>query len=162
CPKQLALEITNIYENGDTRFHYEYCEDTKDGRGYTSGIAGFTTGTGDAWQVVQGYHTLTGGKDMFSQYDAVLKKYAASGSSSLDGLQGYCDTWMKLGQSDAKFKSAQDTVRDNLYFNPAEKYADQLGLRLSISQAQLYDTGIQHGTGTDADGLGGLIKTTNA
>ncbi|KAI8323515.1 lysozyme-like protein [Martensiomyces pterosporus] len=162
CPKELALKITNIYENGDTRFHYEYCEDFKDGRGYTSGIAGFCTGTGDAWQVIQQYHGTPPKRDDFSKYDPVLKEYAAKGSPSLNNLQGYCDTWKRLGQSDKKFQAAQDTIRDNLYFSPSQKYADKLGLKFSISQAQLYDAGIQHGTGTDADGLGGLVKATNA
>ncbi|ORX72356.1 lysozyme-like protein [Linderina pennispora] len=162
CAKTLALKITNIYENGDTNFHYDYCENIKDGRGFTSGISGFCTGTADAWEVVQQYHKLTGGKDSFSKYDGVLKKYAQSGSDSTSGLDGYCSVWSKLGKSDAKFRNAQDAIRDSMYYNPSQKLADQLGLKLSISRAQLYDCGIQHGTGSDADGLAGLIKTTNA
>ncbi|ORX65082.1 lysozyme-like protein [Linderina pennispora] len=162
CTKTLALKITNIYENGDTNFHYDYCENIKDGRGFTSGISGFCTGTADAWEVVQQYHKLTGGKDSFSKYDGVLKKYAQSGSDSTSGLDGYCSVWSKLGKSDAKFRKAQDSIRDSMYYNPSQKLADQLGLKLSISRAQLYDCGIQHGTGSDADGLAGLIKTTNA
>ncbi|KAJ1961576.1 hypothetical protein GGI12_003171, partial [Dipsacomyces acuminosporus] len=158
----VALQITNIYENGDTKFHYDYCENIKDGRGFTSGLVGFTTATADAWEVIKVYHQLTGGKDAMSKYDGVLQKLAKSGSDSTSGLSGYCDTWKKLGQSDAKFKAAQDKIRDQMYFNPALKYADQLGLKLSITQGQLYDTGVQHGTGTDADGLGNLIKLTNA
>ncbi|KAJ2474063.1 hypothetical protein GGI02_000409 [Coemansia sp. RSA 2322] len=164
CAKTLALEITNIYENGDTDFHYDYCENIKDGRGYTSGIAGFCTGTGDAWQVVQAYHTLTGGKDDMSQYDTVMEKLANCNSNcgSITGLGGYCDVWKKLGQTDTKFKQAQDTIRDNLYFSPAMVYATQLGLKTSIAQAQLYDAGIQHGTDGGADSLGGMVKSTNA
>ncbi|KAJ2109503.1 hypothetical protein IW146_006331, partial [Coemansia sp. RSA 922] len=66
CAKSLALQVTNVYENGDTAFHYEYCEDLKDGRGFTAGIAGFCSGTGDALEVVKLYHKLTGGKDDMS------------------------------------------------------------------------------------------------
>ncbi|KAJ1645742.1 hypothetical protein LPJ64_002719, partial [Coemansia asiatica] len=51
CAKSIALQITNIYENGDTKFHYDYCENLHDGRGYTAGIVGFCTGTADAWEV---------------------------------------------------------------------------------------------------------------
>ncbi|KAJ2061126.1 hypothetical protein GGI17_003306 [Coemansia sp. S146] len=162
CDKTIALEITNIYENGDTAFHYDYCEDINDGRGFTSGIAGFCTGTGDAWIVVQEYHKLTGGKDKMSQFDTVLAEYAIAGNNSTVGLTGYCSVWKKLGTSDRKFKQAQDNVRDDMYMAPAMVYAKQLGLKTSIAQGQLYDAGIQHGASDGPDGLGGMIKSTNA
>ncbi|KAJ2746132.1 hypothetical protein GGI20_001617 [Coemansia sp. BCRC 34301] len=162
CARTLALKVTNIYENGDPNFHYDYCENLHDGRGFTAGIAGFCSGTGDAWEVVQAYHKLTGGSDEFSRYDSVLRKYSESGSDSTSGLDGYCALWETLGKGDTRFKSAQDSVRDALYVAPAQQYSSKLGLRLTISQAQLYDAGIQHGTGNDADGLGSLIKRTNA
>ncbi|KAJ2795160.1 hypothetical protein H4S07_006557 [Coemansia furcata] len=167
CGKMLALEVTNVYENGDTNFHYEYCEDLKDGRGYTAGIAGFCSGTGDAWQMVQAYHKLTGGKDDMSQFDtemARLAKLSDSGkdASSVSGLPNYCAVWKKLGNSDPKFKQAQDQIRDQMYFTPAMDQAKILGLKTTIAQAQLYDTALEHGAGDDADGLISLIKRTNA
>ncbi|KAJ2099225.1 hypothetical protein GGI09_002897 [Coemansia sp. S100] len=161
CAKSLALQVTNVYENGDTAFHYEYCEDLKDGRGFTAGIAGFCSGTSDAWEVIQLYHTLTGGKDDMSQFDATMAKYAESGSDSTSGLSNYCEVWKKLGTGDAKFRQAQDTIRDKMYFAPAMAQAKTLGLKTSIAQAQLYDTAIEHGAGDDADGLISLIKRTN-
>ncbi|KAJ1965917.1 hypothetical protein GGI12_000438 [Dipsacomyces acuminosporus] len=161
CAKSIAFQITNIYENGNTSFHYDYCEDIKDGRGFTSGIVGFTTATADAWVVIQEYHRLTGGKDAMAKYDAILQRLAKSGSDSTSDLSGYCDTWKALGSSDAKFRAAQDKIRDDMYFDPAQKYADRLGLRLSITQGQLYDTGVQHGTGSSSDSLGNLIKLTS-
>ncbi|KAJ2848200.1 hypothetical protein IWW36_003442 [Coemansia brasiliensis] len=161
CSKDIALRLTNIYENGDTDFHYDYCENIKDGRGFTAGIAGFCTGTGDAWEVIQAYHKLTGGKDDFSPMDSVLQKYAADSSSSTSGLGDYCSIWAKLGKSDIKFQQAQDSIRDNLYYNPSQKEADKLGLKFDISRGEIYDTGIQHGTDTDPDGLPSLINDTN-
>ncbi|KAJ2781078.1 hypothetical protein H4R18_003073 [Coemansia javaensis] len=158
CSKDVALRITNVYENGDTDFHYDYCENLGDGRGITAGIAGFCTGTADAWQVIQEYHKLTGGKDDFSPMDSVLAKYAKSGSDSAAGLERYCDVWGKLGKSDVKFQHAQDLVRDKLYYVPSQEEADKLRLKLDISRAFLYDTGIQHGTGSDGDGLKAVIR----
>ncbi|KAJ2768597.1 hypothetical protein IWQ56_002877, partial [Coemansia nantahalensis] len=79
CSKDIALRITNVYENSDVKFHYDYCENIKDGRGFTSGIVGFCTGTSDAWEVIQEYHKLTGGKDAFSPMDRALAKLAKSG-----------------------------------------------------------------------------------
>ncbi|KAJ2722907.1 hypothetical protein GGI07_002983 [Coemansia sp. Benny D115] len=162
CTKSIALQVTNIYENGDTKFHYDYCENLKDGRGFTAGIAGFCSGTGDGWDVIQEYHRLTGGSDEFSSMDSYLKKYADSGSDSTTGITNYCKVWEKLGKNDANFRKAQDTIRDRLYVAPVEKYINTLGIKLSITKGQLYDTGIEHGTGTDADGLGSLISNTNA
>ncbi|KAJ1820021.1 hypothetical protein GGH91_001241 [Coemansia sp. RSA 2671] len=162
CDKTIALEITNIYENGDTALHYDYCEDINDGRGFTSGIAGFCTGTGDAWLVIQEYHKLSGGKDQMSTFDPVLAEYAKTGNNATTGLSGYCTVWNKLGSSDSKFKQAQDTIRDSLYMDPAMDYAKQLGLKTSIAQGQLYDAGIQHGASDGPDGLGGMIAKTNA
>ncbi|KAJ2713095.1 hypothetical protein H4R19_002422 [Coemansia spiralis] len=161
CTKDIALRITNIYENGNTEFHYDYCEDLKDGRGFTAGIAGFCTGTADAWKVIQEYHKLTGGKDDFGAMDTTLAKLAESGSESVAELTNYCQVWEKLGKSDRKFQQAQDTIRDQLYFYPSQKAADSVGLKLDISRAQLYDTGIEHGTGTDQDGLPALVAETS-
>ncbi|KAI9501405.1 lysozyme-like domain-containing protein [Coemansia spiralis] len=162
CAKTFALTITNIYENGDTSFHYDYCENLHDGRGITAGIAGFCTGTGDAWQVVQQYHKLTGGNDAFSSMDKALAKYAENSSDSTKGLGKFCKVWGKLGTTDSRFKHAQDMLRDQLYFDPSQKLADDAGLKLSISQAQMYDTGIEHGTWPDKDGLPTLINETSA
>ncbi|KAJ1946158.1 hypothetical protein EC988_005599 [Linderina pennispora] len=162
CSKKIALGLTNIYENGDTAFHYDYCENIHDGRGFTAGIAGFCTGTSDAWVVLQEYHKMTGGKDEFSKYDAVMKKLDKSGSGSTSGLDGYCSVWGKLGKSDAKFRAAQDKVRDEMYFDPSQKLADKLGAQLDVTRAQLYDTTIQHGDGSDPDSVGALIKKTSA
>ncbi|KAJ2713094.1 hypothetical protein H4R19_002421 [Coemansia spiralis] len=161
CSKDIALRITNVYENGDVKFHYDYCEDLKDGRGFTAGIAGFCTGTADAWEVVKEYHKLTGGNDTFSPMDRALAKLAASGSDSTSSIKNYCRVWEKLGRSDGRFQQAQNIVRDRMYFVPSQKAADKLGLRLHVSRAFLYDTGIQHGTGDDRDGLNALIALTN-
>ncbi|KAJ1960095.1 hypothetical protein GGI12_003991 [Dipsacomyces acuminosporus] len=162
CAKQIALQLTNVYENGDTKFHYDYCENIKDGRGYTAGIAGFTTATADAWEVIKAYHKMTGGNDAMSKYDDVLAKLAKSGSDSTSGLSGYCDAWKSLGKSDGKFRAAQDKIRDEMYFNPSQKLADDLGASFDVTRGQIYDTTIQHGDGDDPDSVKSLIKRTNS
>ncbi|KAJ1957228.1 hypothetical protein EC988_000940 [Linderina pennispora] len=104
---------------------------------------------------------MTGGKDEFSQYDAVMKKLDKSGSGSTTGLDGYCKTWEKLGKSDPKFHTAQEKVRDEMYFDPSQKLADSLNAQLDVTRAQIYDASIQHGIGEGYDSIGGLIKRTN-
>src|SRR4051794_27847983 len=43
--QQIAWAITSVYENNTAVVQYPYCENIDDGRGYTSGRAGFCTGT---------------------------------------------------------------------------------------------------------------------
>jgi chitosanase len=56
--KAVAEAMTSIWENDTPILDYAYAENIKDGRGYTSGRAGFCTGTGDAIQVVDCYDKL--------------------------------------------------------------------------------------------------------
>ncbi|KAJ2403077.1 hypothetical protein GGI23_000216 [Coemansia sp. RSA 2559] len=161
CAKDIAIMITGIYENGDTEPHYDYCENVGDGRGFTAGIAGFCTGTGDAWMVVEEYKTLTGSYGGFEPMVADLEKYAKDGSGSTSGLDSYCKVWKSLGTSDTNFQKAQDDIRDQQNYDPAEAAANNIGLKLDVSQGQIYDTGIQQGTGDDADGLLSIIKETS-
>ncbi|KAJ2403079.1 hypothetical protein GGI23_000218 [Coemansia sp. RSA 2559] len=161
CAKDIAIKITGIYENGDTDVHYDYCENLNDGRGFTAGIAGFCSGTGDGWDVIQEYKTLTGSYGDFGPMATYLEKYASEGSDSTSGIENYCKVWESLGKSDTNFQKAQDNVRDQLYYDPAEKAAAELGAKLDVTQGQIFDTGIEHGTGDDADGMLTLIKNTN-
>ena len=50
-----VFALVSSAENSDTDYslQYGYIEDIGDGRGYTAGIIGFTTGTGDLPDVVE-------------------------------------------------------------------------------------------------------------
>ncbi|KAJ1893490.1 hypothetical protein LPJ81_005363 [Coemansia sp. IMI 209127] len=153
--------ITGIYENGDTDPHYDYCQNLGDGRGYTAGIAGFCTGTGDAWQVIQEYKNLTGSYGEFQSMATYLAKYANDGSDSTTGITSYCSVWKSLGETDTNFQLAQDNMRDQMYYDPAEAASNILGLQFDVSQGQLFDTSIEHGPYDDPDGMLALINDTN-
>lgn len=161
CSKTMVMEVTNVYENGDTDFHYGYCENLSDGRGFTAGIIGFCTGTGDAWKMIQYYHTLTGGKDKFTPMDKALEKLAKDESQDTGSIKNYCKVFTELGLHDPKFRQAQDHIRKQMYFDPSQKAADQLGLKFTVSRGQLYDTAIEHGAGDGKDDMGSIIKYTN-
>ena len=51
------MELVSSAENSslDWRAQYRYIQDIDDGRGYTGGIIGFCSGTGDMLQVVRRY-----------------------------------------------------------------------------------------------------------
>src|SRR4051794_11446308 len=55
--KDIAMQLVSSAENSslDWRAQYKYIEDIGDGRGYTAGIIGFCSGTGDMLDLVQLY-----------------------------------------------------------------------------------------------------------
>ena len=55
--KEIAMQLVSSAENStlDWRAQYGYIEDIGDGRGYTAGIIGFCSGTGDMLDVVEAY-----------------------------------------------------------------------------------------------------------
>ncbi|KAJ2846910.1 hypothetical protein IWW36_004120 [Coemansia brasiliensis] len=156
CPKNLAFQLTNVLQAGQIQFPYAKCEENSGE--YVAGIARFSTKDGSLWKVINAYHKITGGDDVFSKYDNALKKRTSSSSNSLDG---FCDAWESVG-TDQKFWSAQGSVFESDYFDPSQEMADDLGLKLSITKAQLYDTAIAHGAGSGSSELGGMVEKTNS
>ncbi|KAJ2726298.1 hypothetical protein H4S00_001889 [Coemansia sp. D1744] len=157
CPKSLAIQLTNVLQAGQIEFPYGSCEKLSSDE-YVAGIARFSTKDGSAWKVINAYHSLTGGVDIFSQFDGVIVKN--SGGDSSINMNGFCNAWSSVG-ADQKFWSAQGSVFEKDYYNPSQSLADQLGLKLSIAQAQLYDAAIAHGIGSSSDELVGMIDATN-
>jgi chitosanase len=157
--KRRAEALTSIFENDTPKLQYAYAEALDDGRGITAGRAGFTTGTGDALLVVTRYTSRVPSNPLAS-FLPVLRRLAAAESGATDELTGFSEAW-KQAAGDARFRAAQDQVSDLLYYRPAVVQARKLGIQNPLSLAVLYDTIIQHGNGTDPDGLPALIKRTN-
>ncbi|MDX6259147.1 MAG: chitosanase, partial [Kribbellaceae bacterium] len=57
--KEIAMQLVSSAENSslDWKAQYKYIEDIGDGRGYTAGIIGFCSGTGDMVDLVELYKT---------------------------------------------------------------------------------------------------------
>ena len=55
--KEYAMKLVSSAENSSLnwRAQYRYIEDIHDGRGYTAGIIGFCSGTGDMLEVVRAF-----------------------------------------------------------------------------------------------------------
>ncbi len=153
--KVAADKIISCFENDNPDIQYGYIEDLNDGRGYTAGRAGFTTGTGDLLLVVQLY-TNALPNNVLAQYLPTLQTLAASQSSSINGLEGLPNDW-QLSANDSLFRAVQDQVSDSLYYQPTLVYAQELGLKYPLSLLCLYDACIQHGDGDDPDGLSAMI-----
>ncbi|KAJ2778900.1 hypothetical protein H4R18_004328 [Coemansia javaensis] len=162
CPQNLAFQLTNVFQFGHIQFSYDACTYDPALGGYRAGIANFNTVDGSAWNVIQIYHGVTGGRDEFSQYNDSLKGSTRNnGGGSKDPLKGFCGAW-KSAATKMSFQSSQGTVFTSKYFAASQNMADSLGLSLSISKAQLYDTAISNGPGSGKDALGGIVAATNS
>ena len=154
--KEIAMELVSSAENSslDWKAQYTYIEDIGDGRGYTGGIIGFCSGTGDMLEVVQDYANREPGNGL-AKYIPALKK--VNGSDSHSGLgSSFVSAWHKAA-SDTAFQQAQDAERDNTYFNPAVNQAKADGLH-ALGQFIYYDAMVMHGPGSDSDSFGGIRK----
>ena len=152
--KEIAMELVSSAENStlNWRAQYRYIEDIGDGRGYTGGIIGFTSGTGDMLEVVQAYararhHTPLG------RFLAALRR--VKGTTSHAGLgSNFVAAWQRAAKDQA-FQRAQNHERDRVYFNPAVRLAKSDGLR-ALGQFAYYDACVVHGY----DGLLAIRKRT--
>lgn len=159
--KDIAMKLVSSAENSslDWRRHYGYIEynvedNDAESRGYTGGIIGFTSATGDMLALVKQYDKLSPG-NILSKYIPALE--AVNGTPSKAGLgSAFTADWQKAA-TDRKFTQAQDYLRDKIYFDPAVTLAKRDGLH-ALGQFAYYDAAVMHGP--DAWG-GGLIDIRN-
>ncbi|GAA4248097.1 chitosanase [Dactylosporangium darangshiense] len=154
--KDIAMRIVSSAENStlDWSAQYGYIEDIHDGRGYTGGIVGFCSGTGDMRAVVERYTAAVRGNRL-AAYLPALKRVNGSGSHA--GLDPSFTADWRAAAAEPAFRTAQDAERDRMYFNPALSQAKQDGLRI-LGQFMYYDAVVMHG----ADGLTKLRRTAAA
>ncbi|MGW5119031.1 chitosanase [Streptomyces noursei] len=154
--KEIAMQLVSSAENSslDWKAQYQYIEDIGDGRGYTGGIIGFTSGTHDMLELVELY-TKRKPDNVLAGYLPALRK--VDGSDSHAGLDpNYPKDWRKAAK-DPDFRKAQDDERDRVYFNPAVKQgkADGIGV---LGQFAYYDAIVMHGDGDDKTSFSGIRK----
>lgn len=154
--KDIAMRLVSSAENSslDWRAQYSYIEDIGDGRGYTGGIIGFCSGTGDMLEVVRDYAAREPGNGLATYLPALR---AVNGGDSHDGLDpGFPAAW-RTAAKDPRFQAAQDAERDRVYFNPAVRQAEADGLR-ALGQFIYYDAYVMHGPGDDPASFGGIRR----
>ncbi|MET9046495.1 chitosanase [Streptomyces sp. NPDC004362] len=154
--KEIAMKLVSSAENSslDWKAQYKYIEDIGDGRGYTAGIIGFCSGTGDMLDLVQLYADRKPG-NVLARYLPALRD--VNGTDSHDGLDpNFPKDWRTAAQ-DTVFQQAQNDERDRVYFNPAVQQgkADGLGV---LGQFTYYDAIVMHGDGDDATSFRNIRK----
>ncbi len=144
-----VFALVSSAENSSTDYaeQYAYVEDIGDGRGYTAGIIGFTTGTGDLLEVVERYTELKPENEL-EKYIPALEQ--VNGTDSHDGLgNAFEKAWVDAAQS-AEMIQAQNDIVDEQYMNVALRYAKKDGLR-PLGQYIYYDALVVHGSGDSED-----------
>ncbi|WP_285904593.1 chitosanase [Paractinoplanes hotanensis] len=141
--KERALALISSAENSTLgwRGQFGYIEDIGDGRGYTGGIVGFTSGTADMLAVVTAYAKRKPG-NVLQKYLPALR--AVNGSDSHAGLDpGFPAAW-RAAAKDPVFQKVQEDARDAYYFNPSIRIARDDGLR-ALGQFAYFDAAVMHG-----------------
>ncbi|MEU2060739.1 chitosanase [Streptomyces sp. NPDC013455] len=149
--KETAMKLVSSAENSslDWKAQYQYIEDIGDGRGYTAGIIGFCSGTGDMLDLVRLYTDRRPG-NVLAGYLPALRE--VDGTDSHRGLDpDYPADWRRAAR-DTAFRRAQDDERDRVYFNPAVARGKADGLR-ALGQFVYYDALVMHGDGDDPTGF---------
>jgi chitosanase len=143
--KEAAMQLVSSAENSSLNWkaQYGYIENIGDGRGYTGGIIGFTSGTHDMLELVRHYKTIAPNNVLVKWIPALEN---VDGTSSTAGLgTAYMNDW-RTAATDPKLIQAQNEERDRVYFNPALKQAKADGLGV-LGQFIYYDAIVVHGYG---------------
>ena len=148
------LQLVSIPENDrvDWTLNYDYIENIGDGRGYTVGLCGFCSGTGDLLMVFQALQKINPNHPLVKYIPALQQ---VNGTSSTAGLQGLVTDLPKY--NDVAWKQATWTILIQLYWGPAMSFAAQLGTYSAICKYEYYDTAINHG----ADALPQINQMVN-
>ncbi|MDT0430875.1 chitosanase [Streptomyces salyersiae] len=152
--KEIASRLVSSADAStlDWRSRYGAIEDLGDGNGYTAGTVGFCSGTNDMLQLVEAY-TEEQPDNPLAPYLPALRE--VDGSDSHEGLgPGFTRAWREAAE-DETFRSAQDRLRDRLYFDPAVRLAKLDGLG-TLGQFVYYDAMVLHGPGLEANGFYGI------
>ncbi|GHF13608.1 chitosanase [Streptomyces spiralis] len=154
--KEIAMQLVSSAENSslDWKAQYQYIEDIGDGRGYTAGIIGFCSGTGDMLDLVQLYTDRKPG-NVLARYLPALRR--VNGTDSHEGLDpDFPGDWRKAAR-DTAFQQAQNDERDRVYFDPAVRQGKADGLR-ALGQFAYYDAIVMHGDGDDPTSFRNIRK----
>jgi chitosanase len=154
--KEIAMELVSSAENStlDWRREYGYIEDIGDGRGYTAGLIGFCSGTGDMLELVRSY--------VAAEPDGPLAPFLPAlrqvdGTPSHHGLGApFVAAWRRAAR-DPVFQRLQMRELDRVYFDPAVRRAKADGLG-TLGQFIYYDAIVMHGPGQSADSFGGIRR----
>jgi len=147
--REIAMELVASAENSTLAWYerYDYIEDIDDGRGYTGGLVGFTSGTHDMLMLIERY-TDEVPENTLAAFLPALR--AVDGTDSHDGLGEPFEQAWRAEAAEPAFQQAQRDEVDRLYFEPAVSRAIEDGLGV-LGQFAYFDAMVMHGDTGFAD-----------
>ncbi|KAJ3028101.1 UNVERIFIED_CONTAM: hypothetical protein HDU68_002486 [Siphonaria sp. JEL0065] len=147
---------------------YPYIQNIGDGRGYTTNVVGFCSGTGDLIEMLTHLQKYEPCNPMV-QYIPDVAALSNAESGKLTGLLGFAPLVLQHGGgpkgespiNPSYMKATWDTLLGSSssgYWKTAMDYSRQYHLSLPISKGQLYDIGLNAGT----TGLANLLSQVKA
>ena len=159
--KEVSLELVSTAENSTTDWTraYGYLQDIGDGRGYTGGLVGFCSGTGDMLVLLERYTAAQPGNGL-ARFLPAMRQVMAAPYGQRPGLShsllgsAFVTAWQKEASVSA-FRAAQRAERDRVYWNPAaaQAAADKVS---PLGYYLYYDILVNHGPGSDPQSFGGI------
>ncbi|GAT73785.1 alkaline phosphatase [Microbacterium sp. HM58-2] len=142
--REIAMEIMISAENSDLTWYdeYDYIEEIPDHRGYTAGIVGFTSGTGDMLELVEYYTSKVPNNNLAKWIDELRQ---VNGTDDVAPLgPAFMADWAAEGLNQPRFQQAQRDLVNRMYFNVAvdQAIADGLG---PLGQFAYFDANVMHG-----------------
>ncbi|KAI9225575.1 MAG: lysozyme-like domain-containing protein [Piptocephalis tieghemiana] len=160
--------LTNAFENGKEGFNYTAIEYLGDGRGWTAGRVGFTSGTGDLLTVLERYRDQWAYRGLIStiptlQRISALPVCDRRGRDDISQLGNLPHDWVLAAEGDLAFRRVQDLVTYEMYLWPSSRFASSVSVHSPLGQAIFYDTIVQHGwQKTESDiNIARIIQLTN-
>jgi chitosanase len=170
--REKAFRLTSTAENSTVDWweQYGYIEDIRDGRGYTGGLVGFTSATGDMLDLVEDYAARRPEDTALAGFPPGLRacaelgdtvdeaEYGVSGGRASDLAAaelgpGFLAAWATAARNDGVFRECQRDHRDQRYWRPALRAAEADGVG-PLGVALYYDTSVNHGHDPDLSTYG--------
>jgi hypothetical protein len=164
---QLIHMLEAMGENDTTDYASQYasCDNIRDGRGYTIGIVGFCTGTGDYIVVARCLNDTEPNNSLARYWPGLVtinNEFYSSNmnigdTSAVDKIGPFQTDCQSAGGSDMAYRKCQDTIGDTAYLDTALKHANERGLQGALTIGFLYDTELNFGDGDDPNGVAGAV-----
>lgn len=155
--RKTVFALVSSAENSSLDYiqQYSYIEDSGNGSGYTAGIIGFMSATGDMCDVINNYVSRKPEDNCLKKYHPALEM--VNGTDSHEGSgDNFAKDWKKAAE-DSEMIATQNDILNKMYLTHAVEAAKEDGLS-PLGKYIYYDALVVHGPGKNEDAFGGIRK----